>query len=107
MSVIVTLRVKGDPRRLEEYAAANSDAMRSLAEHAKEHGLIAHRFYGSEDGDLMVADEWPDRQSFEQFFEHDRDRIDSVMQAAGAGDDPELKFWRKLETHDEVGWEGR
>jgi hypothetical protein len=35
-------------------------------ETAKKHGLIAHRFYGSEDGSkVLVVDEWPDRQSFE------------------------------------------
>jgi hypothetical protein len=28
-----------------------------------------------------------------------------MMRAAGVSDDPELKIWRKLETHDEVGWQ--
>jgi hypothetical protein len=42
--------------------------MQGILEAAKRHGLIAHRFYGSDDGgSLMVLDEWPDRQSFESF----------------------------------------
>ena len=44
MSVIMTMWVRGDPGKLEEHAAANQDEMRSVAESAKEHGLIAHRF---------------------------------------------------------------
>jgi heme-degrading monooxygenase HmoA len=105
MSVILTLQASGDPRRLEEYANAHADEMRSLADHAKEHGLIAHRFYGSEDGVIMVVDEWPDERSFQEFFDHDRDRIQAVMDGGGMTGDPQLRYWRKLETHDEVGWQ--
>jgi hypothetical protein len=27
------------------------------------------------------------------------------MQAAGVSAEPQVRFWRKLETHDEVGWD--
>jgi hypothetical protein len=27
-----------------------------------------------------------------------------MMQAVGAQGEPGINFWRKLETHDEVGW---
>ena len=104
MSVIMTLRAQGDPRELERRAAENPDRMRAITERAKEHGLIAHRFYGSDDGQLMVVDEWPDPQSFQAFFEEMRSEIDPLMSAAGVTADPEVTFWRKLETHDEVGW---
>jgi quinol monooxygenase YgiN len=63
MSIIMTFRMKGDPDKLEQVAAADPDAMRSIADQA-EHGLIAHRFYGSDDGQIMVVDEWPDAESF-------------------------------------------
>jgi heme-degrading monooxygenase HmoA len=105
MSVIMTLRAKGDPQKLEQRAAQNPDAMRSLAERAKEHGLIAHRFYGSEDGQIMVVDEWPDPQSFQRFFESMRSEIDPMMREVGVTAEPEITFWRKLESHDEVGWD--
>src|SRR5206468_782070 len=63
MSVIMTLRANGDPKALEERAAADPDAIRAISDGAKRHGLIAHRFYGSQDG-IMVVDEWPDEASF-------------------------------------------
>ena len=104
MSVIMTLRVKGDPKKLEERAGHNPDAMREIAERAKDHGLVAHRFYGSDDGQIMVVDEWPDEQSFQKFFEQEQGEIQPIMEAVGATSEPRVVFWRKLETHDEVGW---
>ena len=104
MSVIMTFRVAGDPDELERRAAANPDAMRSIADRAKEHGLIAHRFYGS-NGQILVVDEWPDPESFQRFFEEMRSEIEPMMQEVGATGEPDVTFWRKLETHDDVGWE--
>ncbi len=105
MSVILTLRVKADPQKLEDFAAANEEEMRGIADAAKEHGVIAHRFYGSDDGEIMVVDEWPDEGSFQRFFESTRNRIEPMMGAAGAASEPEATFWRKLNTHDDIGWE--
>ena len=104
MSVIVTLLMTGDATKLEEYAAANSDKMRSIVEAAQSHGVIAHRFYGSEDGQLLVVDEWPDANSFQTFFSEQQDAIGPLMQAGGVTSEPQVTVWRKLETHDEVGW---
>lgn len=106
MSVIMTLWLQGDPHKLEEHAAANADEMRAIADRAKEHGVIAHRFYGTDDGQIMVIDEWPDEQSFQSFFESTRDRIEPLMRAAGASSEPQVRFWRKLDTNDDVGWNG-
>jgi hypothetical protein len=78
--------------------------MLRIADKAKEHGLIAHRFYGSEDGQIMVLDEWPDPQSFQAFFEEMRGEIEPAMREVGATGEPEITFWRELETHDKVGW---
>jgi heme-degrading monooxygenase HmoA len=105
MSVIMTLRVKGDPAELERRAAGDPDAMRAIAERAKERGLIAHRFYGTDDGYIMVVDEWPDAESFQAFFEENRAEIEPMMADVGVSEEPEVKFWRKLETHDDVGWD--
>jgi quinol monooxygenase YgiN len=105
MSVIMTMNVQGDPKELERFASEDPDGMSAIAERAKEHGLIAHRFYGSDDGQIMVIDEWPDAESFQAFFADQRDRIEPMMQAAGVSSEPEVRFWRKLESHDEVGWE--
>ena len=105
MSVIMTLRASGDPQELERRAAANPAAIRAISDRAKEHGLTAHRFYGSEDGQIMVVDEWPDPESFQRFFAEMRSEIEPLMREVGVTEDPEVTFWRKLESHDEVGWE--
>ena len=77
-----------------------------IGETAKGYGVIAHRFYGSDDGQIMVLDEWPDAGSFQTFFESTRDRIGPLMEAAGASSEPQVRFWRKLDTGDDIGWEG-
>ena len=104
MSVLMKLVMDGDPKKLEELAGQSQDTLVGIAEHAKEHGLIAHRFYGSDDGQIMIIDEWPDPQSFQEFFEHMRPQIEPLMQQV-ATSEPVISFWRKLETGDDVGWE--
>jgi hypothetical protein len=103
MSVIMTFRVAGDPDKLEQLAGERGEVLLAIAERAKEHGLIAHRFYGT-DGQIMVVDEWPDPESFQTFFESQRSEIEPMMQQVATGE-PEITFWRKLETNDEVGWD--
>ena len=66
---------------------------------------MAHRFYGSEDGQIMVVDEWPDPGSFHKFFEANRAQIEPLMASIGATAEPEITFWRKLETRDDIGWD--
>ena len=107
MSVIMTLQMDGDPRRLEEFAAENRESVGGIAEKAKQHGLIAHRFYGSAEGQIMVVDEWPDAESFQRFFEEMAPQIGPMFEAVGITEEPRPTFWRKLETHDDVGWEER
>jgi len=104
VSVIMTLRIKGDAQELERRAGENPDRMRGIVSRAKQHGVIAHRFYAADDGQIMVVDEWPDPQSFQTFFEESRSEIEPLMEEIGATGEPEVTFWRKLETHDEVGW---
>jgi len=103
MSVIVTVWFQGDPEKLEQHAAENQGALQAISERAKEAGVIAHRFYGS-DGQVMVIDEWPDKESFQSFFQSIQEDIAPIMQAVGAQGEPGVNFWRKLDTHDEVGW---
>ena len=102
MSVIMTLELPGDPKGLEEFANANRDKMQAVLDAAKRHGLIAHRFYGA-DGQIMVVDEWPDPESFQRFFAAEQDTIGPMMEQV-ATSEPEIIFWNKLETGDDVGW---
>jgi len=103
VSVIMTLRVAGDPDKLEQLAAENADMIRGISERGKAAGVIAHRFYGS-DGQIMVVDEWPDAESFQRFFAAEQESIGPMMEQVATGE-PEITFWRKLETGDDVGWE--
>ena len=103
MTVIMTLRAQGDPDKLEQLASEQQDVLQAIVERAKAAGLIAHRFYGSE-GQIMVVDEWPDAESFTQFFESEQETIGPLM-AQVATSEPEVTFWRKLDTRDDVGWE--
>ena len=103
MSVIMTLRVPGDPAALEQMAASEPDRISAIAERAKEYGVIGHRFFGSGD-QIMVVDEWPDEDSFNRFFADNDAEIGPMMQQVATGE-PEIRFWRELETGDAVGWE--
>lgn len=105
MSVIMTLWVHGDPSKLEEFANRDPDGLRAIADQARSHGVIGHRFYGSDEGQIMVIDEWPDEQSFQTFFQDQQEPIGRLMQEAGVTSEPQVRFWRKLDTHDEIGWE--
>ena len=100
MSVLMTLRVKADPGRFEQYAAENREQLQSIASRGREAGAIHHAFYGSDDGTLLVLDEWDSPESFRSFFDGTPE-IGEVMQAVGAEGEPEVSFWRKLDTGDE------
>jgi hypothetical protein len=104
MSVIMTMTMSGDSAKLESAAGENQDRLGAIVEKAKGHGLIAHRFYGSDDGTIMVIDEWPDAQSFQAFFEESQGEIGPLMEEAGAGQ-PTITFWNKLNTGDDDGWD--
>jgi heme-degrading monooxygenase HmoA len=103
MSVIMTMRVSGDPARFEETVAAKAEAIGRIMDVAKRNGLIAHRWYGS-DGEYMAVDEWPDEESFQAFMEQAQPDIGPVMEAAGVTSQPSVTFWRTLDTGAAVGW---
>jgi quinol monooxygenase YgiN len=103
VSVIMTLRFTGDAAKLEQLAQENPDMIRGIAARAQERGVIAHRFYASGD-QIMVVDEWPDPQSFQEFFAAEEANIGPLMEQV-ATSEPEITFWNKLETGDDVGWE--
>jgi hypothetical protein len=105
MSVVMVQEIAADPNRLEQFAAANRETLQSVIEAAKKHGLIAHRFYGSEDGSkVLVLDEWPDRQSFESFAQEQAPQIEPMFEAVGATEISQPTYWRELATHDAIGW---
>jgi hypothetical protein len=52
----------------------------------------------------MVIDEWPDEQSFQTFFDSQQDAIGPLLQQAGVTMEPQVRFWRVLDTRDKIGW---
>ena len=106
MSVIMALRLSGDVAKFEEYAKAHPEVAQ-IKDDAVERGVIAHRFFGSLDGNhVIVVDEWPDPESFEAFFSANQQAIGEFTQAAGVSVESEPEFWRVLDTPDKHGWEG-
>lgn len=104
MSVIITLRIKADASKLEAWAGSNQDAMSTILEKAKQHGVIAHRFYANDSGDVLVLDEWPDAESFHAFFADSQGDIAPMMAAAGVQGQPAVDSWHELQTNDQYGW---
>lgn len=100
MSVLMTLRVAGDPSKLEAYATENPDVLPRVVARAKEHGVISHRFYGNDD-EILVVDEWASPEDFQRFFDASPE-IHDVMAAVGATGQPAITFWRKLDTGDDL-----
>src|SRR5688572_29553821 len=103
MSVIMTLRVKGDPQQFQSVAKSDSERIGRILEIAKSNGLIAHRWYAS-DGEFMAVDEWPDTASFQAFFEAAGSEIGPLMEGAGITEQPTPSFWTKMDVGDDVGW---
>lgn len=103
MSVIVTVWFMGDPDKFEQLTEDQKDKVSGIAERAKAQGVIAHRFYGSED-QIMVVDEWPDEESFQRFFESEQGEIGPMLAEMGVTSEPQVRVWRVLDTPDQVGW---
>jgi quinol monooxygenase YgiN len=97
MSVLMTMRVSGDPKAVE---ATPDSVLQSIVERAKSMGAIQHHFYGS-DTEVLVIDEWPDEATFQSFFESSPE-VQEMMERAGAGQ-PDISFWHHLDVHDDIG----
>ena len=105
MSVLMTLRVTGDPTAIEKLGADNGALFEGVVADASSRGLISHHFYGSDTEllRLLSVDEWPDEASFQGFMENSGGQIQQMMAAAGVTAEPAIEFWRHLEVGDDVG----
>ena len=99
MSVLMTMRVSGDPKAVE---SADKAMLDTVVERAKQHGLISHHFFGT-GNEILVVDEWPDEASFKAFSDASPE-IGQMMAAAGVTSEPTVEFWRPLDVDDSVGW---
>jgi hypothetical protein len=97
MSVIVMLRIPGDPDAMERYAQEHAEQVTRISEDGKSKGA-AHHLFAAGDGEIVVFDEWPDEASFQGFFDGQTE-IPEIMQAVAQGE-PEVSFFRILDTPD-------
>lgn len=99
MSVIMVLKVSGNPDDLERYAKGpGAEVMRRVAEAGKAAGAKSHLFAAG-DNEVLVVDEWPDEQSFQNFFAG-QPEIPDIMRDGGAQGQPQISFYRVLDTPD-------
>ena len=101
MSVFMTLRVKGDPKRLEAMYEADPRRFADVSDKGKKMGATYHRFAVSGD-EILVIDEWPDEETFNQFFTTTPE-IPKIMADAGVTDQPTITFHRHLDLGDAIG----
>jgi len=100
MSVIMMLRVKADPARLQEVINGDESRVQAINSRAKELGAIHHRFLGNADGtEVIVLDEWESPEAFQKFYEASPE-IGAIMQDVGVSSAPEITFWQELDTVD-------
>jgi heme-degrading monooxygenase HmoA len=101
MAVLVTLRITGDPNRIEQALTSDVERLMAISERSKEKGALHHRFYANADGsEMLVVDEWETAEGFQQFFGENPD-IGAMMGEAGVTSEPEAKFFRRLDTPDQ------
>jgi quinol monooxygenase YgiN len=99
VSVYMSMRVKADADKFERYAQEHQEVLQGIIENAKELGCIHHTF-AAENGDVIVMDEWESKDAFEKFFNSNED-VAKVMQEMGVQSDPEIHFYRPLDTGDQ------
>ena len=101
MAVLVTLRIAGDPARVEQALKSDPDRLMAVSESAKSKGALHHRFFGNADGNgVLIVDEWETAEGFQQFF-GDNPQIGAMMAEAGVTSEPEVAFWDLLDTPDQ------
>jgi len=100
MSVLMALRVTGDAKGLE---TVDPDVFKNVVAKAVAMGATKHRFF-TNGTEVLVLDEWPDRETFQKFFE-ETPEIPEVMAAAGVTEQPVIEFWDRAGVEDAVNWD--
>jgi len=100
MSVLMVLRVTGDPKGVE---ATDPEVFKRVVDKAVGMGALKHKFFtnGSE---ILVVDEWTDVESFQAFFSSTPE-VPEIMAAAGVTTEPTVEFWQPMAVDDALNWE--
>src|SRR5580704_9073869 len=68
MSVLVIATMKADKAAFERLIAERGDEMKAISSRGKAAGAIHHRFGMSDDGTVIIIDEWNNAEAFQKFF---------------------------------------
>jgi heme-degrading monooxygenase HmoA len=98
MSVLVTMKVKGDTDQFRRFLETDADRLKEIAKSGQAAGAIHHRF-GVGDGFVLVIDEWGSAEAFQAFI--GSDEIAEVMRDAGAQSEPEIEFAEAVDSPDQ------
>jgi len=66
MSVIATLKIRGDTETFKKALQDRADEFRQMAEQGKAAGALHHQFTVG-DGYVLVVDEWESGEAFQKF----------------------------------------
>ena len=94
MSVVVIVRLKADPAKVQEVLADHSQELEQVSEDARSAGALSHRA-GS--GEVLILDERSDAQAFQSFFGSNK-TITQLMMEAGVSDRPEISIYEPIEA---------
>ncbi|GAB3272792.1 hypothetical protein GCM10027449_09670 [Sinomonas notoginsengisoli] len=99
MSVIVTVKVPGDTDVFTKSLKERADDYRMIADRAKKHGALHHRF-GVGDGFVLIDDEWESADDFQSFFSDPE--LMTFMGAVGANTNarPEITVGQSVDSPD-------
>lgn len=67
MSVLITLKVKGDTDKFRKALTDRADEFAKVSQSSRDAGAIHHRF-GVGEGYILVVDEWETPEQFQKFF---------------------------------------
>jgi Antibiotic biosynthesis monooxygenase len=98
MSVLVTMKVRGDTDQFRRWLETDVDRLRELAKAAQGSGCLHHRF-GVGAGYVVVMDEWETAEAFQTFISSDE--IAAVMRDAGAQAEPEVDITEAVASADQ------
>jgi hypothetical protein len=96
VSVVVIARFTvSDIGKAAEWAKANAEVPEDITAYGKSLGQIGHRIV-TDGKDLVVIDEWPDRDTFNTFFAGAK-RMGEFLTGAGIIGEPEVTIFDALE----------
>jgi hypothetical protein len=91
--------MKGDASRFQQVAAEKQDTLKAITERARQNGCLHHRFV-TQNGDIVVIDEWENEDGFWTFFKSDPD-VPKLLQEAGVQGEPQISFFEPMLLGDE------